>query len=79
MDDEILEYVGQHDQLYEVDVDEDEFQLAASFDLTKRPATGNEDDDNALVLICCLLDLLAKYIIDVGAYVSVRRILEPLL
>jgi len=59
MDEDILEYVGQHDQLYEVLADdEDEFQLAASFDL-KRPATGNEDDDSILVCLylfvsyCC--------------------------
>ena len=44
MDEEILELVSEADSLYEVDESEDEDQLAASFEIDKRPSTGTEDD-----------------------------------
>eukprot|EP00111_Clytia_hemisphaerica_P015485 TCONS_00045727-protein len=44
-DEDILELVSENDELYVIDSAEDEDQLAASFDLTKRPSTGNEDEE----------------------------------
>lgn len=43
MDEDILQLVSESDTLYEVD-DEDEDQLAASFEMDKRPSTGTDED-----------------------------------
>ena len=40
-----MELVSENDELYVIDSAEDEDQLAASFDLAKRPSTGNEDEE----------------------------------
>ena len=60
MDEEILELVSEYDDLYEVDDAEDEDQLAASFEMDRRPSTSTEDDQLAEDMKVCTKKIKIK-------------------
>ena len=61
MDEEILELVSEYDDLYEVDDAEDEDQLAASFEMDRRPSTGTEDDQLAEDMKVCTKKIIKLF------------------